>query len=78
MHFTKMHGLGNDYLYVYGEVPENVAELSLPPEMPMTALQSRPFFSNHALIQTIRASFVFLAQNSIIPPMMHRWWIFPV
>lgn len=28
MHFTKMHGLGNDYLYVYGEVPENIAELS--------------------------------------------------
>lgn len=28
MHFTKMHGLGNDYLYVYGEVPEDVAELS--------------------------------------------------
>ena len=28
MHFTKMHGLGNDYLYVYGEVPANVAELS--------------------------------------------------
>lgn len=28
MHFTKMHGLGNDYLYVYGEVPENVASLS--------------------------------------------------
>ncbi len=28
MKFTKMHGLGNDYLYVYGEVPENVAELS--------------------------------------------------
>lgn len=28
MRFTKMHGLGNDYLYVYGEVPENVAELS--------------------------------------------------
>ena len=28
MHFTKMHGLGNDYLYVYGEVPENAAELS--------------------------------------------------
>ena len=27
MHFTKMHGLGNDYLYVYGEVPENIAEL---------------------------------------------------
>lgn len=24
MHFTKMHGLGNDYLYVYGEVPENI------------------------------------------------------
>ena len=21
MKFTKMHGLGNDYLYVYGEVP---------------------------------------------------------
>ena len=28
MHFTKMHGLGNDYLYVYGEVPEDVAALS--------------------------------------------------
>ncbi len=29
MKFTKMHGLGNDYLYVYGEVPENIAELSV-------------------------------------------------
>lgn len=29
MRFTKMHGLGNDYLYVCGEVPENVAELSI-------------------------------------------------
>ncbi|MBQ8893243.1 MAG: diaminopimelate epimerase [Clostridia bacterium] len=28
MQFTKMHGLGNDYLYVYGEVPANIAELS--------------------------------------------------
>ena len=28
MHFTKMHGLGNDYLYVFGEVPANVAEIS--------------------------------------------------
>lgn len=28
MHFTKMHGLGNDYLYVYGGVPENIEELS--------------------------------------------------
>jgi diaminopimelate epimerase len=28
MHFTKMHGLGNDYLYVYGEVPGNIEELS--------------------------------------------------
>lgn len=28
MHFTKMHGLGNDYLYVYGKVPENIADLS--------------------------------------------------
>ena len=28
MHFTKMHGLGNDYLYVFGEVPTNIAELS--------------------------------------------------
>ena len=28
MHFTKMHGLGNDYLYVYGEVPDNIEELS--------------------------------------------------
>ena len=24
MRFTKMHGLGNDYLYVWGEVPENI------------------------------------------------------
>lgn len=29
MRFTKMHGLGNDYLYVYGEVPENIAEMSI-------------------------------------------------
>lgn len=29
MHFTKMHGLGNDYLYVYGEVPENIEQLSI-------------------------------------------------
>ena len=28
MRFTKMHGLGNDYLYVYGAVPPNVSELS--------------------------------------------------
>ena len=28
MRFTKMQGLGNDYLYVYGEVPENIASLS--------------------------------------------------
>lgn len=28
MHFTKMQGLGNDYLYVYGDVPENIAALS--------------------------------------------------
>ena len=29
MHFTKMHGLGNDYLYVFGEVPENIEDLSI-------------------------------------------------
>lgn len=29
MHFTKMHGLGNDYLYVYGEVPQNIESLSV-------------------------------------------------
>lgn len=28
MHFTKMQGLGNDYLYVYGEVPDNIEKLS--------------------------------------------------
>ena len=28
MKFTKMHGLGNDYLYVYGDVPENAAEIA--------------------------------------------------
>ena len=28
MHFAKMHGLGNDYLYVYGEVPDDIAALS--------------------------------------------------
>ena len=28
MYFTKMQGLGNDYLYVFGEVPENIQELS--------------------------------------------------
>lgn len=29
MHITKMQGLGNDYLYVYGEVPENISELTI-------------------------------------------------
>ncbi len=29
MRFTKMHGLGNDYLYVYGDVPQNVKELTV-------------------------------------------------
>ncbi len=29
MRFTKMQGLGNDYLYVYGDVPNNAAELSI-------------------------------------------------
>ena len=28
MHYTKMHGLGNDYLFVFGDVPENAPELS--------------------------------------------------
>ena len=28
MRFTKMHGLGNDYLYVYGEPPADIAALS--------------------------------------------------
>ncbi|MBR6902884.1 MAG: diaminopimelate epimerase [Clostridia bacterium] len=27
MHFTKMQGLGNDYLYVYGNVPEKIKEI---------------------------------------------------
>lgn len=29
MYFTKMQGLGNDYLYVYGEVPENIKGISI-------------------------------------------------
>ena len=29
MHFTKMHGLGNDYLYVYGKVPADIGDLSV-------------------------------------------------
>ncbi len=29
MKFTKMQGLGNDYLYIYGEAPENVKELAI-------------------------------------------------
>ena len=28
MRYTKMHGLGNDYLFVFGDVPENAPELS--------------------------------------------------
>jgi diaminopimelate epimerase len=28
MKFTKMHGLGNDYLYVYGDVPDDISMLS--------------------------------------------------
>ena len=27
MHFTKMHGLGNDYLYVFGDVPLNITDI---------------------------------------------------
>ena len=26
MHFTKIRSLGNDFLYVYGDVPENVRQ----------------------------------------------------
>ncbi|MBQ6921497.1 MAG: diaminopimelate epimerase [Clostridia bacterium] len=29
MRFTKMQGIGNDYLYIFGEVPENVKDLAL-------------------------------------------------
>jgi len=29
MKFTKMHGLGNDYLYILGEVPKNVKKLAI-------------------------------------------------
>ena len=29
MRFTKMHGLGNDYLFIYDEVPQNVSELAV-------------------------------------------------
>ncbi len=29
MKFTKMQGLGNDYLYIYGEVPQNAKELAI-------------------------------------------------
>ena len=29
MYFTKMQGLGNDYLYVYGSVPDNVRDVSI-------------------------------------------------
>lgn len=29
MKFTKMQGLGNDYLYIYGEVPLNVKDLAI-------------------------------------------------
>ncbi|MBR6916949.1 MAG: diaminopimelate epimerase [Clostridia bacterium] len=36
MHFTKMHGLGNDYLYVFGDVPDDIKEIC-------TALSDRHF-----------------------------------
>ena len=29
MRFTKMQGLGNDYLYVFGEVPDDICDLSI-------------------------------------------------
>ena len=29
MYFTKMQGLGNDYLYVYGAVPDNIKDISI-------------------------------------------------
>ena len=27
--FTKMHGIGNDYLYVFGDVPENIKDICI-------------------------------------------------
>ncbi len=29
MHYTKMHGIGNDYLFVFGAVPENAEALAV-------------------------------------------------
>ena len=29
MRYTKMHGIGNDYLFVFGEVPANAAQLAV-------------------------------------------------
>lgn len=29
MHFTKMQGLGNDYLYFFGKVPDDISELAV-------------------------------------------------
>jgi len=29
MRYTKMHGIGNDYLFVFGEVPANAAALAV-------------------------------------------------
>ena len=29
MHYTKMHGIGNDYLFVFGDTPANAAALAL-------------------------------------------------
>ena len=46
MKFTKMHGLGNDYLYVFGEVPEDIRELfrNIPaPDFPVFT----PFGKSH-------------------------------
>ena len=29
MHYTKMHGIGNDYLFVFGDTPANAAALAV-------------------------------------------------
>ena len=70
MHFTKMHGLGNDYLYVYGEVPSNIEELS-------TKLSERHFgagsdgmiyISPSAVAYPIFATSSAVAATQLLPP----------
>ena len=53
-------------------------ELSLPPEMPMTALHPGPFSSNQSRIHWTHASLTFFASNIFYFALVYTWMGQPV